>query len=76
MALLDYDPPLRRRAFLSRGEGTIHNRCEHRGRGRASGGEVVIVTRALSRLERGLFSMIHRSELSKEPELLEAGGSR
>lgn len=34
---------------------------------------MVIVTRALHRLERGLFSMIQRSELSKEPELLEAG---
>ncbi len=37
-------------------------------------GEMVVVARAVRRMERGWFSMVHRSELSRVLELLEVGG--
>jgi DNA-binding Xre family transcriptional regulator len=36
--------------------------------------EMVVVTRAVRRMGRGWFSMVHRSELSRVLELLEVGG--
>jgi hypothetical protein len=36
--------------------------------------EMVVVTRAVRRMERGWFSMVHRSELARVLELLEGGG--
>jgi hypothetical protein len=37
-------------------------------------GEMVVVARAARRMERGWFSMVHRSELPRVLELLEVGG--